>query len=325
MPSGISKKAGGFGQKMIKICEYCGQNYDAGSSGHGRKRKYCSNKCTKAAAKQRYYQGRSKKQISKRNSEPEQKRKYENIDLSIANTCLNCGRFFNIVRPSCPNKFCSRKCAGEYRKKNCKIYICKYCGKEYGGKEALHRDVRYCSSVCYTADNVDKSIKDTCPICGKEFEVISGTKYCSDECRKEAAAIRSWHHAYKKQIYKRYCTECGRIFITNKSEKIFCGSACARRQAMRGRNAIRRGSSNKLDMVIEKVSYSEIYERDEGRCHICGEKVHEEYNRHDRLSGTLDHVIPLARGGDHTYDNIKLAHMVCNSIKADKVDVGVLS
>jgi 5-methylcytosine-specific restriction endonuclease McrA len=52
--------------------------------------------------------------------------------------------------------------------------------------------------------------------------------------------------------------------------------------------------------------------------------VHKEYNCNDLLSGTLDHIIPLAKGGDHTYENIKLAHMICNSYKSDKVVGGVL-
>ena len=32
-----------------------------------------------------------------------------------------------------------------------------------------------------------------------------------------------------------------------------------------------------------------------------------------------DHIIPLAKGGEHSWDNIQLAHRICNSLKADKV------
>lgn len=59
---------------------------------------------------------------------------------------------------------------------------------------------------------------------------------------------------------------------------------------------------------LEAVSRDEIAERDNHLCHICGEWV----SAHDM---TLDHVKPLARGGAHTKDNIKLAHKVCNSRK----------
>lgn len=36
-----------------------------------------------------------------------------------------------------------------------------------------------------------------------------------------------------------------------------------------------------------------------------------------RSSYTLDHIIPLAAGGAHTYANVQLAHFLCNSRKSD--------
>jgi 5-methylcytosine-specific restriction endonuclease McrA len=33
---------------------------------------------------------------------------------------------------------------------------------------------------------------------------------------------------------------------------------------------------------------------------------------------TVDHIIPLARGGSHTWDNVQLAHHLCNSLKGDR-------
>ncbi len=84
-----------------------------------------------------------------------------------------------------------------------------------------------------------------------------------------------------------------------------------RRRVMSRRRAAdanaRRRASLYTD-VLEDVSRDEIRERDNEMCHICGEwvSVHEM---------SLDHVTPLARGGTHTKDNIRLAHKVCNSKK----------
>jgi len=33
------------------------------------------------------------------------------------------------------------------------------------------------------------------------------------------------------------------------------------------------------------------------------------------LSMSIDHIIPLSRGGTHEPDNVQLAHFICNSIK----------
>ena len=55
----------------------------------------------------------------------------------------------------------------------------------------------------------------------------------------------------------------------------------------------------------------DIYNRDEGRCGICSKRV--PFNRM-----TLDHIIPRSAGGKDTEDNLRLAHMMCNSRRQDK-------
>jgi 5-methylcytosine-specific restriction endonuclease McrA len=60
------------------------------------------------------------------------------------------------------------------------------------------------------------------------------------------------------------------------------------------------------------VRRRDIYERDQGRCGICGGPVvFEEMH--------LDHVIPLARGGVHGPENVQVAHALCNRKKHAKV------
>ncbi len=60
--------------------------------------------------------------------------------------------------------------------------------------------------------------------------------------------------------------------------------------------------------VVEKIDRLLIYERDGGRCHLCGKFT-------AKSAFTLDHLIPLALGGNHTYLNLKVAHRSCNSRK----------
>jgi len=56
----------------------------------------------------------------------------------------------------------------------------------------------------------------------------------------------------------------------------------------------------------EFIDRAEIYERDGGRCHICERFVWDG-------DFTLDHLIPLSKGGEHTALNVRLAHRWCNS------------
>jgi 5-methylcytosine-specific restriction endonuclease McrA len=61
--------------------------------------------------------------------------------------------------------------------------------------------------------------------------------------------------------------------------------------------------------VYEMVEISVLIYLEDGRCWLCREPV-----THDDTS--MDHVIPLSTGGDHTYNNLRLAHGRCNSKKA---------
>lgn len=63
---------------------------------------------------------------------------------------------------------------------------------------------------------------------------------------------------------------------------------------------------------VENISRDEIMQRDNQTCHLCLRWV----SVHD---ASLDHVVPLSKGGQHTKDNVRLAHRVCNSRKGDRL------
>lgn len=57
------------------------------------------------------------------------------------------------------------------------------------------------------------------------------------------------------------------------------------------------------------VLRSEIIERDGRVCYICKREGLADEEIH------LDHVIPLARGGEHTENNLRVACATCNQVK----------
>lgn len=59
---------------------------------------------------------------------------------------------------------------------------------------------------------------------------------------------------------------------------------------------------------VETVRREEVYVRSAGRCGICGEPV--EY-----VAFEVDHIVPLARGGAHSYVNTQASHPRCNRSK----------
>ena len=55
-------------------------------------------------------------------------------------------------------------------------------------------------------------------------------------------------------------------------------------------------------------------------CAICGQPVDKTLKSPHPMSATVDHIIPIAKGG-HPSDinNLQLAHRACNRAKSDKL------
>lgn len=55
-------------------------------------------------------------------------------------------------------------------------------------------------------------------------------------------------------------------------------------------------------------------------CAICGRAVNFDLTFPNPWSATLDHIIPVAKGGDPaSIDNLQLAHLQCNRMKGTRV------
>lgn len=56
-------------------------------------------------------------------------------------------------------------------------------------------------------------------------------------------------------------------------------------------------------------------------CGICGRPVDKSLKYPHPMSATVDHIIPLAKGGHPSdIDNMQLAHWTCNRQKSDKIE-----
>jgi len=85
----------------------------------------------------------------------------------------------------------------------------------------------------------------------------------------------------------------------------------------------RRRSSGRVgdrDITLEK-----LYNRDGGICALCGKPCdYEDYIFQGAvfIAGndypSIDHIEPLSKGGSHTWNNVQLAHKICNSKKSNR-------
>ena len=117
------------------------------------------------------------------------------------------------------------------------------------------------------------------------WRVSDGPEKRCKRCRQVKPAADFYRNARKRELLQCYCIACTRALSRESS---------VRRQA-RARGAT----------VVEKFTRADVYERDGGRCHLCGEPV-------DPARWDIDHLVPIARGGQHTFDNVAVAHPSCN-------------
>lgn len=76
----------------------------------------------------------------------------------------------------------------------------------------------------------------------------------------------------------------------------------------RGRTNRAKRRALQREAWIEHVEPLVLLERDDGVCGICGEDV-------DPMRYDVDHIVPLALGGEHSYANTQPAHVGCNRSK----------
>lgn len=74
----------------------------------------------------------------------------------------------------------------------------------------------------------------------------------------------------------------------------------------------------------DTISLERVYARDNGICQICGKPTDYAARKGKRVSSfypSVDHIVPLSKGGSHTWENVQLAHIGCNSRKRDRISV----
>lgn len=81
-------------------------------------------------------------------------------------------------------------------------------------------------------------------------------------------------------------------------------------------NAAKHERRAREEARIERFDPLEVYERDDWMCQICGSEVDRAVLYPEPMSASLDHVVPLSKGGDHTRENTVLAHLRCNLVKS---------
>ena len=174
---------------------------------------------------------------------------------------------------------------------------CSRCGDLRPVHKNTSRDEIVCRACRALAPQPSGNYKmKTCTNCGQEFRAGTGNMTCSTSC----ASVRIMAGSA----------------LRVKAAKTPQEKLQMRRERDRRKNHKRRAEIRAA--FVEDVKPLRVYARDGWRCHICGLKVDQRLSGLHQRGPTLDHLIPLSKGGQHSYDNVALAHRVCNTKKHAK-------
>ena len=131
---------------------------------------------------------------------------------------------------------------------------------------------------------------------------------------EEATAVRDhWQERFPTPKGRRR-TEAEYADIMAAVEEYRSTIGVAKRRAGGSRRRAR-----KLTRFVEDVRIDVLGDAYEWTCALCGRPVDKTLRHPDPLSASHDHIVPLARGGEHSYSNSQLAHLVCNERKGAKL------
>lgn len=291
-----------------RTCAHCGRGFK--QQGQGRPRQYCYT-ChpTQRAIGQSDYRKRSEamKQFKKHGHHPgccpclhlRSDRGEIRVGIRIPKKrkpCQYCGL---PQRRGSTRRFCSRDCsmafaaemAAEAETGSTLLRTCSWCLGSFA-PSPQHQDGGCCSYECGIAKRdhlrwqvrLDMSVLAQCTIC-------------------------------RQTIY-------GNVWRQTSGRCADCAADVARAKARRStknknhRRRIAEGDGDDIDVFV-------LGDRDRWVCHLCRRSVNPSASPMSPGGPTIDHLVPLAKHGTHTWDNVALAHRSCNCARQD-ADIPIL-
>lgn len=283
------------------------------------------------------------------------KKKYPSryVPVSYQVICACCGKEFTAHHKK--KMYCSRKCRdvgykrskGQDSRLEPRHIVCTICGKEF---DTFNASKKTCSAECKRLlkrnwKEPKEPLQKQCAICGEQFSTYHDSqKTCgAEDCKikykayahklrnqrekERNAEIKAVERKWMKAIHtvERECKVCGTLFYClDKETRVTCSHECSVKYTKMRSDFRRDNRINKDNLVDYGITLEKIYARDNGICWICGGECDwNDYQMRDgiKICGreypSKDHVIPLARGGKHSWENVRLAHLGCNIDKSD--------
>ncbi len=194
--------------------------------------------------------------------------------------------------------------------------VCRQCGVLGGPRHKRGLCKRCYDRECYAISPDKKRAAIARYLAGHREQVRAyQARYYREheaELKASGTAYRLQHLDEESDRNRRYRQEHhARILVQSAEYRAIHGDEIrARRRANpeANRDYVHRYRARRMAAKVGPIDWDIVYERDSGFCHIC-------HKRLKRSEMTLDHAVPLIRGGAHSMENVRPAHKRCNSVK----------
>jgi 5-methylcytosine-specific restriction endonuclease McrA len=235
--------------------------------------------------------------------------------------CQGCGALV-IKKSSRDNRtlFCSPKCKlrGFYRRHIKQAdRPCQRCGIALDRKGPLCRP---CAVVALQERIKLRPAKPAkvhsvhpCVVCG----CATSNKYrtCSKACWSVRHSQLLKGKKYRLARVVKHCRICHRSFVVTRRATVEC-PRCRKPKYLKSSYRRAKHFGVKRD---RSISLAKVGTRDRWQCQLCGcRTLPKQRSTHDRYPN-VDHIVPLSRGGTHTWDNVQLTCRSCNQRKATEI------
>jgi hypothetical protein len=255
--------------------------------------------------------------------------------------CVVCGFVFGPLRPS--QFTCSVRCGalsvglvglGNQRQKRTALKTqCERCNVDISRVKGTRDVVRFCSRICSDSHRTESKRASVvvvrpprnqrCVGCG--IPVVGMNKRCRPCKLKQLRAYSFKRAEQRHQAKPRACRRCGVTFAPEYGSKrrAFCSGACCekfyRAKAKRGRGTHEQRAKRVGAPRDYSIHRFKVFDRDGWRCQLCGVSTPKKLNgTYEDRAPELDHIVPFAAGGGHTWDNVQCACRKCNISKGCK-------
>jgi 5-methylcytosine-specific restriction endonuclease McrA len=177
---------------------------------------------------------------------------------------------------------------------------CSSCRKPHSNKGAL----------CKACFGISRRTLIQCPRCGHDFwpwaKNDHARQFCSLICARRPKRL-------KPAREPKPCLYCLVGFIGKNTRQACCSATCRQRYESKRRKLRLKGLTPKV------IPVARIRQRDGDDCGLCGHRIDFTVAYPHPMAATIDHVIPITKGGAHAEENVQLAHARCNTSKGNRV------